>query len=559
MQPLEAGDPQDLGGFRLLGRLGAGGMGQVYLGRTSGGRTVAVKAVRPDLARDAQFRERFRQEVAAARRVGGDWTAPVLDADTEGPQPWVASGFVAGPSLAEAVHEHGPLPEPTVRLLGVGLAEALAHVHALGLVHRDVKPSNVLLTLDGPRLIDFGIARALDATSGLTQTGHVVGSPGYMSPEQAQGRPAGPASDVFSLGAVLALAATGRQPFGDGVSGAVLLYRVLHEQPDLAEVEPRLRELLLACLAKQPDDRPTPQQLRARLDPEHTAAGRLGRSSWLSADLAAAVGRTAVRLLDLESAPPIPAPAPPIPAPAPPIPAPPGHAPPTLSGPVHPHPVHPYPAHPAAPTGYGPPPPEPRRGRGRRIVLLIAAVLAVAALGGYGLAKLGDGGGNGGGTSADGANRTPAASAPATDEPSGSPSGTSSAKPSDKPSDKPSAKSPAGTADTDVPQAFVGVWEAKGADDSNLRIQVGKSRIGDQFAAGALLNGGPGGYCSASWTLLSVSDGELRFTSRPVGSADRQCATSGERVLDLQKDGTLRYTAVIDGERAEPVPMHRTT
>ncbi|PBC79064.1 serine/threonine protein kinase [Streptomyces sp. TLI_235] len=313
MQPLEPDDPQDLGDYRLLGRLGAGGMGRVYLGRTPGGRTVAVKAVRPDLARDAEFRERFRQEVAAARRVGGAWTAPVLDTDTEGPQPWVATGFVAGPSLAAAVNEHGALSEPTTRLLGVGLAEALAHVHALGLVHRDVKPSNVLLTLDGPRLIDFGIARALDASTGFTRTGHVVGSPGFMSPEQAQGQPAGPASDMFSLGAVLALAASGRPPFGDGVSGAVLLYRVLHEQPDLSTLDYPLRAVILACMAKNPEARPTPQQLRERLDPDASAAGRLGSSSWLPADLAASVGRTAVRLLDLETDGPAPAPTPPAP------------------------------------------------------------------------------------------------------------------------------------------------------------------------------------------------------------------------------------------------------
>ncbi|GAA2113865.1 hypothetical protein GCM10009759_57720 [Kitasatospora saccharophila] len=555
MQPLGADDPQELGGFRLLGRLGAGGMGQVYLGRTPGGRTVAVKAVRSDLARDTQFRERFRQEVAAARRVGGDWTAPVLDADTEGAQPWVASGFVAGPSLAEAVHEHGPLPGPTVRLLGVGLAEALAHVHALGLVHRDVKPSNVLLTLDGPRLIDFGIARALDATSGLTQTGHVVGSPGYMSPEQAQGQPAGPASDVFSLGAVLALAATGRQPFGDGVSGAVLLYRVLHEQPDLAQVEPRLRELLLACLAKHPGDRPTPPQLRARLDPEHTAAGQLGRSSWLPADLAAAVGRTAVRLLDLEAAAPL---LPPSPSPSPPpVPAaPPGHALPTVSGPAHP-----YPAAPAAPTGYGPPPPPPGRGRGRRVALLVAAVLAVAALGGYGLARLG----SGGGTSADGTSPTPSASAPAKDRPAGTPAGTPTGKPtdeaSDEPSDEPSTKAPAGAADSDVPPAFLGTWEGKvnsGSGKADLSVRVGESRIGDQFAAGALLNGGGvDGYCSATWTLLSVTDTRLRFSSKLIDSAYRECNDGGERVLDLQKDGTVRYTVVLDGKTGEPVTLHK--
>ncbi|MEU6233248.1 serine/threonine-protein kinase [Kitasatospora sp. NPDC047058] len=300
MEPLAADDPRQVGEYRLLRQLGAGGMGRVYLGRTAGGRTVAVKVVRHDLAGDAEFRARFRHEVAAARRVGGTWTAPVLDADTEGGHPWVATGFVAGPALGDAVREFGPLPEPTVRTLGVGLAEALTHVHGLGLVHRDVKPSNVLLTLDGPRLIDFGIARALDSATVLTQSGQVFGSPGFMSPEQASGLPAGPPSDVFSLGTVLAFAATGIQPFGSGVSAPVLLYRVLHEEPDLSGLAGPLRVIVRDCLAKDPAARPTPGQLRERLDGDGEAAARLAHGNWLPASLAAAVGRSAVQLLDLE-------------------------------------------------------------------------------------------------------------------------------------------------------------------------------------------------------------------------------------------------------------------
>ncbi|MFG3038488.1 serine/threonine-protein kinase [Streptomyces sp. NPDC048330] len=300
MQPLAADDPRQVGEYRLLRQLGAGGMGRVYLGRTAGGRTVAVKVVRLDLADDPEFRARFRQEVAAARRVGGAWTAPVLDADTEGGHPWVATGYVAGPALTDAVQDFGPLPEPVVRTLGVGLAEALAHLHGLGLVHRDVKPSNVLLTLDGPRLIDFGIARALDATTVLTRSGAVFGSPGFMSPEQANGLPAGPASDVFSLGALLAYAATGTMPFGSGVSAPVLLYRVLHEEPDLSELPGPLHSLVHDCLAKDPSARPTPERLRKLLDDDGTAAARLGRGDWLPVALAAAVGRSAVQLLDLE-------------------------------------------------------------------------------------------------------------------------------------------------------------------------------------------------------------------------------------------------------------------
>ncbi|GJF33794.1 hypothetical protein KNE206_64940 [Kitasatospora sp. NE20-6] len=300
MEPLRAGDPRQVGEYLLLRRLGAGGMGEVYLGRSPGGRTVAVKMVRGEYAADREFRLRFRQEVSAARRVGGRWTAPVLAADTEGDHPWVATGYVAGPPLSSAVREFGPLPAPVVRALGAGLAETLEHVHGMGLVHRDIKPSNVLLALDGPRLIDFGIARALDAATALTQSGFVVGSPGFMSPEQAQGRPAGPPGDVFALGAVLAYASTGIAPFGEGVSAAVLLYRVLHEPPELGELDGDLRALILDCLAKAPADRPTPAALRERLRAGEGGTVRLGRSGWLPAAVSESVARLAVDLLSLD-------------------------------------------------------------------------------------------------------------------------------------------------------------------------------------------------------------------------------------------------------------------
>ncbi|MFE0684983.1 serine/threonine-protein kinase [Streptomyces sp. NPDC058961] len=298
MQPLEAGEPRTIGAYRLLGRLGAGGMGRVYLGRSTGGRTVAVKVVHPHFALDEQFRARFRHEVQAARRVGGRWTAPVLDADPDAPVPWVATGYVAGPSLTQAVQGRGPLPAESVRILGAGLAEALAAVHALGLVHRDVKPSNVLLTLDGPRLIDFGIARATDGTASLTASGVSIGSPGYMSPEQILGRGVTGAADVFSLGAVLAYAATGEPPFlGD--SSAALLYKVVHESPELgAGLTGELRETVAACLAKDPAARPAPAALAARLAP--AGAAGLVRDGWLPGPLVEEVSRSAVRLLDLE-------------------------------------------------------------------------------------------------------------------------------------------------------------------------------------------------------------------------------------------------------------------
>ncbi|QGV82635.1 serine/threonine-protein kinase [Streptomyces ficellus] len=298
MEPLEVGEPAVIGPYRLLGRLGAGGMGRVYLARSGGGRTVAVKVVHPHFALDEQFRARFRREVESARRVGGRWTAPVLDADPEAPVPWVATGYVPGPSLAGAVTGHGPLPEHAVRALGAGLAEALAAVHGLGLVHRDVKPSNVLLALDGPRLIDFGIARATRDAASLTSTGVSVGSPGYMAPEQILAKGVTGAADVFSLGAVLAYAATGTAPF-PGDSSAALLYKVVHEEPELGgALTGELRDLVAACMAKDPAARPAPGELVRRLAPDGAAALVVG--GWLPGPVVEEVSRTAVRLLDLD-------------------------------------------------------------------------------------------------------------------------------------------------------------------------------------------------------------------------------------------------------------------
>lgn len=299
MQPLGADEPSVVGPYRLLGRLGSGGMGRVYLGRSAGGRTVAVKIVHPHFALDEEFRERFRREIAAARRVGGAWTAPVLDADPEAPVPWVATAYAAGPSLTTAISDGGPLPTHSVRTLGAGLAEALTAVHELGLVHRDVKPSNVLLTLDGPLLIDFGIARAIDGTASLTSTGVSVGSPGYMSPEQILGKGITGAADVFSLGAVLAFAATGEPPF-PGDTTAALLYKVVHEEPHLTGLDGALRDLVAACLRKDPAARPAPAEIAARLAPE--GAARLVAGGWLPGPLVEQVSRGAVRLLNLEAA-----------------------------------------------------------------------------------------------------------------------------------------------------------------------------------------------------------------------------------------------------------------
>ncbi|MCZ4122741.1 serine/threonine protein kinase [Streptomyces sp. H39-S7] len=265
MSVLLPNDPQQMGPYRLTARLGAGGMGMVYLGRSRTGREVAVKVVRPELADEPGFRDRFRREVSLAMKVGGFWTAAVVDTDPDCPTPWVASQYVAGPSLSAAFHDRGPMNEATLRFLGAGLAEALAAIHSIGLVHRDVKPANVLLAHDGPRVIDFGISKALDSASGLTRTGTTLGTPGYMSPEQATGEVIGPPSDIFSLGSVLTFAAVGAGPFGEGQTHA-LLYRVVHSEPQLSAVPAVLRPTIEACLSKDPEQRPSATQVLDALD-----------------------------------------------------------------------------------------------------------------------------------------------------------------------------------------------------------------------------------------------------------------------------------------------------
>jgi WD40 repeat protein len=263
VQELLDGDPPQIGPYRLVGRLGTGGMGKVFLGRSAGGRLVAVKVIRDELAGDADFRARFRREVAGARLVSGIYTAPVVNADLDGPVPWLATAYVAGPSLLAAVAGYGPLPAVSVRALAAALAEGLDAIHAAGVIHRDLKPANVLLAADGPRIIDFGIARAAEATA-LTQTGLVMGSPGFMSPEQAEGRGVGPPTDVFSLGAVLTFAATGEGPFGTG-SLAAIIYRIVHGAPEVDKVPEPVRAVVERCLAKDPGQRPTPADLLAEL------------------------------------------------------------------------------------------------------------------------------------------------------------------------------------------------------------------------------------------------------------------------------------------------------
>jgi eukaryotic-like serine/threonine-protein kinase len=288
IRELLPGDPVSIGPYKLLGRLGQGGMGVVYLARSPGGRTVAVKVIQPQLAEEPGFRTRFAREVAAAKGVSGMFTALVVDADTQGLHPWLATAYVAGPSLSEAVESQGPLPAESVLALAAGLAEGLQAIHAVGVVHRDLKPSNVLLAADGPRVIDFGISRAREASM-LTQAGTVMGSPGYLSPEQAEGLPVGPPSDIFSLGSVLVFAATGEGPFGSGLPAA-LMYRVVSKEPDLSGVPETVRAVVERCLDKDADARPTPGELLADLDAMGAGVGVV-TPQWLPGPLTESLNR----------------------------------------------------------------------------------------------------------------------------------------------------------------------------------------------------------------------------------------------------------------------------
>jgi serine/threonine protein kinase len=265
VQPLQAGDPGRIGQFRVLGRLGEGGMGRVYLGASPGGRKVAIKVIHPHLAGDPGFRRRFAREVAAARRVGGFHTAAVVDASPDDAEsPWMATAYVPGPSLAEVIAQRGPLGEAGVRELGAALAEGLAAIHACALIHRDLKPDNVILADDGPRIIDFGIANGVGATR-FTGTHEFIGTVLYASSEQLSGQELTPKSDIFALGAVLACAGTGHGPFNAPNIQAVL-FRILTGQPNLDPLTGDLRAIISACLEKDPGNRPSASDLLARFN-----------------------------------------------------------------------------------------------------------------------------------------------------------------------------------------------------------------------------------------------------------------------------------------------------
>ncbi|MFF8566308.1 serine/threonine-protein kinase [Streptomyces albidoflavus] len=486
-QALAADDPSHIGQYRLLGRLGEGGMGRVYLGRSTGGRTVALKVVQEELAQLPEFRQRFAREVAAARRVGGEWTAAVLDADTGAAVPWVATQYVLGPSLHEVVAEgYGALPEASVRVLANRLALALSAVHGAGLVHRDLKPSNVLVTVDGPRLIDFGIARALDALDPVagdaprTLTGMVIGSPGFMSPEQARGLELTAASDVFTLGSVLVFAMTGRQPFGGSGSGGgglhAQLVRVAEDEPELAGVPESLLPLVRACLEKAPGLRPTPEEIAAR-----TGGDRVG--PWLPGEVLEQLGRHAAELLDFD---PVPAgdrePASPVPVPSPtPTPTPtPTSTPTALDAP--PPPVASAPTR-TAPPRPSAPPVTPGRGR-NRVLFAGAAAVAVAAVA-AGLVALQPWGGGDDGT---------------------------------------------GGA---VPRQFRGAWEGE------------LTGPGDAAGGHALVEIGPGQVGSGDAKFSVLGEARLCVSGSGIEKAEHD-EGSGKRVLTL---GEARTESATDGEK----------
>ncbi|MEV0090134.1 serine/threonine-protein kinase [Streptomyces sp. NPDC050738] len=569
MDKLSPQDPQRIGAYRLLARLGAGGMGQVYLARSERGRTVAVKLVRQELAEQEEFRTRFRREVHAARQVGGHWTAPVLDADTEAPVPWVATGYIAGPSLQSVISgDHGPLPERSVRTLAAGLAHALQDIHAAGIIHRDLKPSNVLVTIDGPRVIDFGIARALESATdaGLTRTGALVGSPGFMAPEQVRGDPVTPACDIFCLGTVLAYAATGKLPFGTSESGVhALMFRIAQEPPDLEGLPESLRDLVTDCLRKEPAARPSLAAILRQVDSATT-------EPWLPGALIARLGSHAVQLLEIENPrgptgeiriPPAPHDVHHLPtaivAPTPP-PAGPPSGPPTP--PLTPPPAygHPQPGYGYPQPGYAyytPPPtpqPPPRSGRSTAVLVAVALVVALGAGGSvYAIMNTGDDG-----TPA-AQNPTASSSATTDAEPQGStgPAATPTsalASPTPTPTPTPTVDAASG----EIPAAFIGTWSGAidndtGHNPRELTIRQGK--VGDTVLA--LTADGPGG----SYTYHCVFRAELASPPSPEGpvqigpskviSGDpiSSCHPGAPTELTLLPDGTLRRQSTAGGEQ----------
>ncbi|MEV6278945.1 protein kinase [Nocardia sp. NPDC051832] len=528
MQPLGLNDPRRIGDYRILGVLGAGGMGKVYLGRNAGGRTVAVKVIRPDLVGDGEFRARFEREVTAAQRVGGRFTAPVLDADVNANPPWLATGYVAGLPLDDAIQRFGTFAEDTLLVLARGLAEALVAVHSAGVVHRDLKPSNVLLAVDGPKVIDFGIARAVEDTA-LTTTGKVIGSPGFMCPEQVTGEAVVPASDVFALGGVLVYAASGQGPFGTGET-VQMLWRVVYEEPQLDGVPERLRPLVAACLAKDPAARPTPEQILDELSRLGVPAG----GGWLPGPVLHEVSTRAVQLLDLDSghSDPVPdyTPQPgaiqwPAQHTPPPGQAWPGtapmsdhYAPQGYTGRTDPTQL----AQGGAPNQWHAEPPKPKRRGG-----LIAGLLVVAILVAVGAFVVGN-------QLRDDNSGATGTSSSTTDAPSTT---------AEKSTTPPSTTAAAGAS---VPEAFVGQWKGTAQDglvgfDIELTIKDGK--VGEEVANSANTGQLLRHRCTRIETLTDATDTQLTFRARLAPDAASGCADDGNTsTVKLLPDGSLAYS-----------------
>ncbi|MFC9662725.1 serine/threonine-protein kinase [Nocardia sp. NPDC127606] len=532
MQPLDPNDPRRIGDYRLLGVLGAGGMGKVYLGRNPGGRTVAVKVIRPDLI-DAEFRARFRREVAAAQRVGGAFTAPVLDADVDARAPWLATGYVAGISLTDAVTQFGPFAEPALGALAHGLAEALVAVHAAGIVHRDLKPSNVMLAIDGPKVIDFGIARVI-ADSALTTTGKFLGSPGFMCPEQVSGETLGPACDVFALGGVVTFAAAGHGPFGTA-EVMQMLWRIVYEEPRLEALPAALRPLVSSCLAKDPAARPTPEQVLSEL----AHIGAVERTGWLPPQVVAHISTSAVRLLDLDFGPADPpgashpdATATSAPGwstgtsvPNLPTATHPGAHSAVMAGEFTPQPL--VVAHKSADTFTGRPLSAPARAtpsrRTRTLLIAASATVAVAvAVGAYLIGtQL-----NAESTGSVGSSTTAASTSVASSSTETAPSSTGT-----------------GSGTAAVPAEFVGTWKGRAADGPvqfDIELTIAPGTVGQELATSANTGALSRDRCDRAETLTEATARRLTFRARLTAGSG--CFDDGATsTVTLQPDGTLAY------------------
>ncbi|MFJ3632673.1 serine/threonine-protein kinase [Streptomyces sp. NPDC090112] len=504
MERLHPYDPHRIGTYRLLSRLGSGSTGQVYLARGDRGRTVAVKLVHHGLGAREEFRVRLRQEVAAVRRAGGAWTAPVLAADTETAAPWVATAHVAGPSLHQVVaHDFGPLPAPSVRVLAAGLAYALRDVHRAGLVHRALRPSHVLLSLDGPRVVDFGISRAATGSPAFP-------SPGFTAPEQLRGGPATAAGDVFRLGAVLAYAATGRLPSGEVQepgSPPALLLRGTEAERDLARLPPDLYALVRDCLDRDPGARPQPDEVLERIGASKAVADGRALDPWLPPTLVAQLGRHAVRLLDREDA-----------------------------GPDRPAPPQP----PAVPPSYSvSPAPEtespagPSRTASTAVLLAVAAVVAVLSAGTVDAVMNGS--------------EDPRPPVSGARKPTTSPTTSPTSPPgASGPSVAAAPADPGGPSGT-LPGAYLGSWQAvRGTQTWRLTLTPGSP--GERVMA--LTVEDPGFTCAWTAPLLSAS-GPVELDASTVTSGAPPTCTPGVRSrLLLRPDGTLRREPVSGGAPA---------